>query len=362
VARSTLVTVSNSVVAAIIDGIPVTTAERCDLLASVGLSAETILDVNARTSLTLFSRLWRQVLRVTGNDFIGLTIGAAVRAEQFGLAVQAAQYRAEFRQVLLEFTNYAPLLGNLLACRLDETPPLARFTVRLHWNVFDFERHVADMIFTAILKWAREHLAVPMLVREVRLVHTLASARGEYEQTFAAPVVFGAKRNEIVFDSAILDAAVDCRDQELTRVLESYASRELSRIPIVTDFPSRLAQVVRQRLEEGGHVDVASIASALGIPVRSMQRQLLNHATSYTALLEQVRRSLAPALLTASNGNVEQAGFRLGYSAPTAFIRAFKKWYGVTPGSYRRARALHLRPFIPRSGDGAKSRSIRDAM
>ena len=81
------------------------------------------------------------------------------------------------------------------------------------------------------------------------------------------------------------------------------------------------------------------MADLLGIPVRSMQRRLSEHATSFSILLDQARRSLAPALLTEPESNVEQVGFRLGYSEPTAFIRAFKKWYGVTPGSYRRARS-----------------------
>jgi AraC-like DNA-binding protein len=54
----------------------------------------------------------------------------------------------------------------------------------------------------------------------------------------------------------------------------------------------------------------------------------------------RARRSLAPALLATADSNVEQVGFRLGYSEPTAFIRAFKKWYGMTPGSFRRTKSI----------------------
>jgi len=334
----TLITVSNSVLAAIVDGIPVTDAERRELVAAVGMSAETVRDVNARSSILVLARLWKRVLRVTGNDFVGLTIGASVRGEQFGLAVHAAQHGDEFRQVLVDFTKYASLPINLFECQLEERPPLARFVARLRWNVFGLDRHAADIAFAALVKWAREHLAAPMVVREVRLVHTLAFARSEYERMFAAPVVFGANRNELVFDSATLDAPVHRRDPELGRLLGRYASQEVSRIPVVTDLPSRLAQVMRRQLADGRRIDVASVADELGISVRSLQRRLSDHATSFSALLEQTRRSLAPALLAEPESNVEQVGFRLGYSEPTAFIRAFKKWYGVTPGSYRRAR------------------------
>jgi len=335
-----LVTVSNSVIAAIIDGIPVTDAERRELLAAVGLSDEIIRDVNARSSVLVLVRLLRRAMRVTGDDFIGLTIGASVRGEQFGLAVHAAQHGEQFRQALLDFTKYASLPISLFECQLEETPPLARFVARLRWNVFDLDRHVADATFAALVKWAREHLAAPMVVREARLVHALAGARDKYERTFGAPIVFGANRNELVFDSAILDAPVERRDPVLGRILGRYASQELSQIPVVTGLPSRLTQVLRWRLEDGRDVDVASVADELGIPVRSMQRRLSLHATSFSGLLEQTRRSLAPTLLAEPDSNVELVGFRLGYSEPTAFIRAFKKWYGLTPGSYRRTRAM----------------------
>jgi AraC-like DNA-binding protein len=335
----TLVTVSNSVIAAIIDGIPVTDTERDEILAAAGLSPRTVRDVHARTSMLVLARLWKLVLRVTGNDLIGLTIGATVRAEQFGLAVHAAQHRDDFRQVLVDFSKYALLVNDLFECRLEETPPLARFVARLHWNVLGLEPYAVDIVFSALVKWVLDHLAAPMVVREVRLVHARESARGEYERMFRAPVVFGANRNELVFDSAILDQPVCRRDPDLARFLSRYASQELSRIPILTDLPSRLTQILHRQLEDGGSVDVESVADLLGMPVRSMQRRLADHVTSFSVLLDQARRSLAPTLLAEPESNVEQVGFRLGYSEPTAFIRAFKKWYGVTPGSYRRARS-----------------------
>jgi AraC-like DNA-binding protein len=336
----TLITVSNSVLAAVVDGVPLSDTERRELLASVGLTAEAVRDVHARSSILVFARLWRRLRRLTGDDFAGLTVGASVRGEQFGLAVHAAQHGDElFREGLVAFTKYTSLATNLLECTLEEAPPLARFVTRLHWDLFRLDRHAADIAFAALTKWAHDHLAVPMVVRQVRLVHTLASARARYERTFGAPIVFGARRNELIFDSAILDAPISRRDPELGRLLGHYASQELLRIPVVTDLPSRFTQIVRRRLEEGESIDATSIAGELGISVRSMQRRLWQHGTSSSALIEQTRRSLAPALLAESDSNVVQVSLRLGYSEPTAFIRAFKKWYGVTPGLYRRARS-----------------------
>ena len=124
---------------------------------------------------------------------------------------------------------------------------------------------------------------------------------------------------------------------------------------MASELPSRLLQVRRLQLTDGGGVDVASVAHELGIPGAPLQRRLSDHGTSFSVVLEHTRRPLAPALLEEPNSNVEQVGFRLGYSEPTAFIRTFQKWYGhdaglippLTPAVAAR------RLFSPPGSDGA---------
>src|SRR5262249_52922409 len=102
----TLVTVSNALVTAILEGIGLSFEEASRLLDSVGLSIERVRDVNGRTSIFALWRLWNRVLERTGDDFVGLRIGQSVPGERFGLAVYAAQNSDDFRQVLLRFAKY----------------------------------------------------------------------------------------------------------------------------------------------------------------------------------------------------------------------------------------------------------------
>jgi AraC-like DNA-binding protein len=331
-----LVTVSNALVCAIVDGIPVSDDVRRTLIREAGLAEPALRDITARTSIVRLAKLWKRVLRVTNDPFVGLHIGSSVRAERFGLGAHAAQHGETFRQVLLRFSTYAALINDLLECRLEETASIARFTARLHWNVLGLERHAVDITLAGVAKWTRDHLATPLALREVRLKHTLVAGERAYRATFAAPIVFGANRYELVFDAAALDEPVAASDRELGLILERYAALELSRIAVAPDLPAHAAQVVRRRLEAGDAVELAAIASALDTTPRSLQRKLRAHGTSLSGVVDDVRRSLAPTWLADPDENVEQVGFRLGYSEPTAFIRAFKKWYGMTPGAYRK--------------------------
>jgi AraC-like DNA-binding protein len=71
--------------------------------------------------------------------------------------------------------------------------------------------------------------------------------------------------------------------------------------------------------------------------VRSAQRNLAESGSSLKELLEAERRELASTLLRddASLADVSQ---RLGYSGASAFVRAFRRWYGTTPETWRRQR------------------------
>ena len=50
----------------------------------------------------------------------------------------------------------------------------------------------------------------------------------------------------------------------------------------------------------------------------------------------QMRMTLASELLQTKELGIAQIAEKTGYHSQSAFIRMFKKWYGVTPGQFRR--------------------------
>jgi AraC-like DNA-binding protein len=53
-------------------------------------------------------------------------------------------------------------------------------------------------------------------------------------------------------------------------------------------------------------------------------------------LLDQTRTTLARSLLEYSSKDIAEISELLGYSEPRSFIRAFKRWFGMTPARWRR--------------------------
>jgi AraC-like DNA-binding protein len=84
---------------------------------------------------------------------------------------------------------------------------------------------------------------------------------------------------------------------------------------------------------------VEVIASRLGTSPRTLQRRLREEEqTSHKQLLDEIRHALALRYLDTEGLSIGEAAFLLGFSEPSAFHRAFKRWTGATPGAYRRQR------------------------
>jgi len=84
-----------------------------------------------------------------------------------------------------------------------------------------------------------------------------------------------------------------------------------------------------------GQVTDQVVASALNLSIRSMQRRLKEHKTSFRLLLDGVREKLAKQYIKNPVNRMSDVAFLLGFSEQSAFSRAFKKWTGKSPIEYR---------------------------
>lgn len=81
---------------------------------------------------------------------------------------------------------------------------------------------------------------------------------------------------------------------------------------------------------------IDSIAKAIDIPSRTLQRQLKAFGTSFNELLGEIRFKLAKTKLKSKTWSIQEISAGLGYSDDAHFVRAFKRWSGMTPGEFRK--------------------------
>jgi AraC-like DNA-binding protein len=89
-----------------------------------------------------------------------------------------------------------------------------------------------------------------------------------------------------------------------------------------------------------GEPEVAAVARALATSDRSLQRRLQEEGTSFRGVVDDARRELAVGYLGDRRMTVAEVAYLLGYSEASAFVRAFKRWTGKTPGEMRTVAAM----------------------
>ena len=92
-----------------------------------------------------------------------------------------------------------------------------------------------------------------------------------------------------------------------------------------------------ERLLPSGAVRIERVAREMGYSRQTLYRRLKAEGTTFEALLDDLRRRLALRLVREPGLSVKEIAYRLGFSEPAAFSRAFKRWTGRAP----RAAARH---------------------
>jgi AraC-like DNA-binding protein len=100
------------------------------------------------------------------------------------------------------------------------------------------------------------------------------------------------------------------------------------------DVEARVRRAIIDALPSGAPRE-AQIARSLHMGARTLQRKLHERGTSFSRLLEQVRRELAAQYVADARVPVIEISYLLGFSEPSAFSRAFKRWTGASPAVFR---------------------------
>ncbi|GGG22598.1 transcriptional regulator [Rhodococcoides trifolii] len=159
-----------------------------------------------------------------------------------------------------------------------------------------------------------------------------AAAR-TYDDIFGARVSFGSDVAALEFETSILRSPIVQNEDSLDDYLRESPNLLFSE----RDYGSSAASLVRRVLETGARGRTATatdIADVLSVSAPHLRRLLRQEGTSLGELREEVLRDMAVAGLGRGE-SVDELSARLGFSEPSAFRRAFKRWTGATPGAYR---------------------------
>lgn len=270
-----------------------------------------------------------QAAAALGNDAIGIDVAKRVPMGALGELDYVLISSSTLRDGLARTAKYYGVVTQRVRLALIEEGHSATLVFERH-PALSVGRHWIEFSFAMICERIRGTLGVPVAFTTVELKHAAPRDTGAHDEFFGVKVKFGSSRDAFSFDAGLLNAPLRTASSSLAEVLE-LKMKTLE--PVGDDFMQR-ARVTVLSLLDRQDSSLQSVASKLAVSRRTLQRELQRRGTSHQALVDEVRRARARELLE-EGFTVADVSEKLGFSEPSAFFRAFRRWTGHTPKAAR---------------------------
>ena len=168
--------------------------------------------------------------------------------------------------------------------------------------------------------------------KAVRFTHSEPSYRAEYDRIFDMPIEFNSSMNAIMFGEELLSVRVAPPNEYISRLVNREAESLLERLDNSTTMRRRVEDLLIPMLHTGA-ANVEIVAGKLGVSRQTLFRKLKAERVTFEEILDQLRYRLALRYLKDEKITVNETAYRVGFSDPAAFSRAFKRWSGASPSA-----------------------------
>lgn len=290
--------------------------------------------VTGRTIATMLETL----AEAMGEPHLALSLAGTLPFRRYDAGALAARVAPTPREALIAFARFAPLVIPRLEARVECTDSEVILRATFANAPRGFGHHVDEYVLATALGHCRRGNTACTPLRA-----WLASPRfrGEIGPLEAAlgttEIELGAEDTGFALAKADADRALPAFDPMLAAAADQIATAALAHAP----RPNALAATVSAKIESllPNDVGAEAIAAALKMSARTLQRRLEDEGVRFGGLLDDTRARVAKRLLADPMLSLAEIAYRVGFADLATFSRAFKRWTGAPPGTFRRRTA-----------------------
>jgi AraC-like DNA-binding protein len=305
------------------------------LVAAAGLRDRDLANPDARVSCEACGRLFScaQQQRFTPN--LGLELARVTPLGAWPLVDYLVLTSDTVANGAHQLVRYLRLTSNPVAVIIrDDTDPVR---IEMATNV---QPLAMEFLAALIHLHFRTETEGRFTCLSVNFQHQLDDRDG-FERALASPVKTNAAWNGMEIARACWQLPLRRRDPILRQMLEQHANDILEQLPQRGGLAGDVQHLLVSRIA-GGDIRAHSVARALNLSARTLQRRLAEEGVTYQALVDRARKDAASRYLGHANLAIGEVAYLVGFSEPAPFHRAFKRWFGVTPERFRQQQRGHV--------------------
>jgi AraC-like DNA-binding protein len=283
--------------------------------------------------------LYERAVEQSGDTCLGVKVARAASRRDFGLLADVVMTRRTLAEALAENARLLPLVTDSIGFALVTRADRSQYVLEVRDPALLHPQSAEQILATVWFSMRGLALrAGTDLDAVMRFAHGRVDPHSDHERLLGCPVSFDAGLNAIEVTSTALFRPLEpglrapsASPGRADPVAEAERHLDDHRHARST-FLALVRQIVGEELAAGA--TESRVARRLGLHPRTLSRRLTARGTTFRAVVETERLARARQLLV-TDWPIDHIGRCLGYSDGTAFSRAFKRWTGTSPTTFR---------------------------
>ena len=305
------------------------------LFSDSGIYIPNSTDFNVRVPTEAVSRLWELAVEVSGDPGIALKLKPKRPLPSFDALGYAMLSSPSLISGLERFSRYLSVVSSAAESCIEIRGDRIALYFHLHGGTQPIPRQRYEFDMLCLLEFFRWMMNSDLDPVVVELGQPRPANLKPYEKAFACEVDFQAEHYCLLFSMEQALRPVPTFNSELVSLHDSYLNECMGRLK-----GNSTANLIRERIVHTlpeGEPQRAKIAHALHMSERTLQRHLVAEGTSFSEILDDVRRELSVKYLNQCHLELIDISCLLGFNGQSNFSRAFKRWFNTSPRKYREA-------------------------
>jgi AraC-like DNA-binding protein len=284
-----------------------------------------------RVPITSVFDLWAESVHALADASLPIAIGRRVRLENLELMGLAVLTAATGHAALAEAIRYAPLITDSGRWCLDDASDVITITWQREGER-SLGHRLANEAGIAQFVACMRQLCGPRFTPEVvRFRHAAPTSLAAHRAYFRCAVEFGADTDAFTFPRHALDVVPSAANPAVAAFVRAHADTQLAAFD---SLATRVRAAIDDALARGERPTIGEAARSLGTSERTLRRRV-----SWAALVDEAIKLRARTLVTQTDRSLTTIALELGFSDASAFSHAYRRWFGCSATSSRRAAA-----------------------
>jgi AraC-like DNA-binding protein len=303
------------------------------LVRDAGIDPATLRDPTARVSSDTVDRLVARAAALIPDPGFALRAARCWHPSNLGALGHAWLTSSTLRTGLQRLERYNRVLGERAQVKLTNGRDGLRFAYDHRRRDPVLQAMWADFSLSLVLDMCRMNYGASLRPVEVRLCRKRPANAEPWKHFYGCPVYFDDRENSFLLSPRVAGEVLPIANRQLAGTLDGILEGQLAALDR-DNIPARCKATLLDQITSGA-ISEESMAKALHMSRRTLQRKLAEAELSYQKLVDDTRHELALRYLEDPQKSVIEVTFLLGFSGQSAFSRAFRRWTGTSPTEYR---------------------------